>query len=167
MSEASINVSRWEAQINKWKHPYPEITTELVMALIWVESDGDPWAVRYEPGYQYFYDHKRKLALYDNDHSAGVNRNRASSVLGSTEFTCQSQSYGLLQLMGAAARERGFTQRWLTEMFDPELNIKFGTLHLYEWGFARGTKDLTEALTRWNGSDTYPAKVFAKLELLK
>jgi soluble lytic murein transglycosylase-like protein len=167
MSEASINVTRWEAAVNKWKHPHPAITVELVLALIWVESDGDPWAVRYESNYQYFYDYKRKQSLYDKTQDRRANRAFAL-LLGSTEFSLQSTSFGLCQIMGAAARERGFGGKWLTELCDPDINIKFGTQHLFEWGFNYGkVTDLDEALARWNGSASYPPKVMAKLEVLK
>lgn len=162
-----INVTRWESAVAKWSYPHPSITVELVLALIWVESEGDPWAARYESNYQYFYDHARKLALYDNALSPLNNRMRAQNILGPTEFNLQSQSYGLLQLMGAAGRERQFKGRFLLELCDPEINIQFGTLHLYEWAFKRGTLDLADALVRWNGSSTYPAKVMAKLAALK
>ncbi len=158
-------VTKWISLIEKCRHP--EISPTLILALIWQESAGDRWAQRYEANYQYFYDHKRKMPLYDKVQSVSGNRVRATAILGVTEFHSQSQSWGLLQLMGAAARERRFNAPYLAELTDPEANIGYGTLHLWEWGYGQGKYTTAEALKRWNGGDDYADKVLTKLAAIE
>jgi soluble lytic murein transglycosylase-like protein len=70
--------------------------------------------------------------------------------------------------MGAAARECGFKPEYLSELCDPAANIVFGTKHLYSWGFNYGkVTNLAEALTRWNGSNTYAHEVLAKFDVVR
>jgi soluble lytic murein transglycosylase-like protein len=168
MTDTSIpeSVAKWEPLI-KGAIPYPEISIDLVLALIWQESAGDPWAIRHEYAYQYFFNHKDNYALYDKNQSVSGNRIKAQTILGLTEFFAQSTSWGLLQIMGAAARERGFKARYLSELCDPEVNLMFGIKHLHEWGFNYGKLDLQPALTRWNGSAQYAGEVIEKLGLVQ
>jgi len=46
-----------------------------------------------------------------------------------TERILQRTSWGLMQIMGAVARERGF-RGWLTELCDPQANLEWGCKHL-------------------------------------
>jgi len=46
-----------------------------------------------------------------------------------TELLGQQTSWGLMQIMGATARERGF-RGWLTELCDPATNLEWGCRHL-------------------------------------
>jgi len=46
-----------------------------------------------------------------------------------TERILQRTSWGLMQIMGAVARERGF-RGWLTELCDPAVNLEWGCRHL-------------------------------------
>jgi len=159
-------VARWEPLI-KGNIPYPEISVDLVLALIWQESAGNEWAIRHEYAYQYFYNYKDHYALYDRNQSVSGNRIKAQTILGLTEFFAQSTSWGLLQIMGAAARERGFKARYLSELCDPQANLLFGLKHLHEWGFNYGKLDIKPALTRWNGSAQYAGEVIEKLGLVR
>lgn len=165
---APDGVLRWRSLVDKRKYSNSAITTDLVLAVMWQEeANGDPWAIRYEPNYQYFYNHKGRYALYDVNQSVTGNRLRAINILGQTEMSAQSHSWGLMQIIGAAARERGFMPKYLTELCDPEVNIIFGTKHLYEWGFNWGKVNLREALERWNGSSAYAEEVLAKLSVIE
>jgi len=159
-------VAKWEPLI-RGNIPYPEISVDLVLALIWQESAGNEWAIRYEPGYQYFYNYKDGYPLYDGSQSVAGNRIKSQGMLGNTEFMAQSTSWGLLQIMGAAARERGFKARYLSELCDPRANLLFGLKHLHEWGFNYGKLDIQPALTRWNGSAQYAGEVIEKLGLVQ
>jgi len=92
------------------------IDRDLVSAVITVESSWNPWVVRHEPNYRWTY-HPPECA----------DRFGIPSAL--TETFLQMTSWGLMQIMGANAREYGF-DRWLTELTDPELGLKYGCQHL-------------------------------------
>ena len=168
MTETSIPeaVAKWEPMAKSCLK-YPEISIDLVLALIWQESAGNPWAMRYEPRYQYFYNYRDGYPMYDGAQSVAGNRIKAQNSLGNTEFMAQSTSWGLLQIMGAAARERGFKARYLSELCDPEANLIWGIKHLHEWGFNYVKLDIQPALTRWNGSAAYAGEVIEKLGLVQ
>ena len=91
----------------------------LVCALCEVESSWIPWAVRYEPKYRWLYNLQGGISvdvgLYEPEEA--------------TEAVQQKISWGLLQIMGAVARERGF-RGWLTELCDPTVNLEWGCKHL-------------------------------------
>ena len=158
-------IVRWKPLVEAAiaKLGYADLRVDLILAIIAQESSGDPWAIRYEDNYQYFYHWKEKKPLYDSKQSAHGNRIRAKGLLGDTEFNAQSTSWGLLQLMAAAGRERGFKGKYLSELLDPPVNLHFGLIHLWEWGYQRGSRTTEQALIRWNGDPAYAAKVLAKL----
>ncbi len=99
------------------------ISLELVAAIIKVESGGDPGAVRYEKNYKW---------LHRPEDFAGPNCNLA------TEKELQKYSYGLMQVMGAVARENGIaagaaacpTKALPSFLFDPKPNLLIGLKHL-------------------------------------
>lgn len=109
-------------------------TPQLVLAFIEQESGGNQWAVRHEDHYKWLY-RPRELA-------------QASAISYDTEVSLQKHSFGLMQLMGAAARERGFTRRYLTELCDPALNLKYSLRHL-AW-FARIWPTETDYIAAYN-----------------
>jgi len=82
----------------------------LIAAFCKVESDYNTWAVRYEPEYRWLYGDVRAMSP--------------------TERKSQMMSYGLMQIMGAVARERGFKERYLTQLCTPSIGITFGVKHL-------------------------------------
>lgn len=114
------------------RHNLPPV---LIGALIEQESSGNPWAWNPEPRYRYLWD---------------VSRNRAFRTLSLAEigskvppldFSClagdrdqewwaQHASWGLMQVMGAVARECGYQARYLTELLAPEDNVEYGCRHL-------------------------------------
>lgn len=153
------SVNRWRTHVTLHRG---SIEQDLVLAMIWQESDGDPWAYRYEPGYQYFWDGKKRVALFDKAISMSANRGKAIIALGQTEFNQQSASFGLMQVMGAVARELGMSG-FATRLCEPGDGIKYGCDYL-RLCFKRGGGDTREALRRYNGGSDYPDKVFAKLK---
>lgn len=87
---------------------------ELVAALVAVESGGNRWAVRYEPGfYELFVHDKRGIAA-------------APPCSLDTEKRGRAMSWGLMQVMGEVARELGFRGAFFTELCDPELGVEYG-----------------------------------------
>lgn len=125
--------------------PVSGLPVELVLALIDVESDGNPYAYRPEPRYRYFVNCKTgkpfralspdeiasKIAPPDFPYLAG-SRNQ--------EWWGQQASFGLGQIMGAVAREQGFDGPYLTALCDPVTNIEMCC------------RILSSAL-RWSGGD--------------
>jgi len=83
----------------------------LVAAIAWVESRHDPDAVRYEPGYAYLKD--------PADHAS------KHRITRDTETVLQRCSWGVLQIMGATARDQGF-DRPLVHLLKPDVGIEFG-----------------------------------------
>lgn len=85
----------------------------LVLGIVSVESGGQPCAARYEPLYRW--------TLPQAERPGGCSHD--------TELVLQRTSWGLMQLMGALARELGF-EGWLPELTDEALNLKLGCRHL-------------------------------------
>lgn len=90
------------------------------------------YAVRYEPA---FYERYVPQETKDSD---------------PTEARCRAMSWGLFQVMGQVARERGFDGRFLPELCDPETNARVAAEHLL-WGKARGDGSWEQALAAYNG----------------
>lgn len=120
----------------------------LVCAVIEQESAWNPWALRYEPAF-----FKKYVApLYVNQ------------KISATEAYARAFSFGLMQVMGQVARERGFAGEFLSELCNPEVGLEFGCAHLaHKLEAARG--DMTRALLAWNGggNPNYAAEVMARL----
>ncbi|OCL26320.1 hypothetical protein U472_09940 [Orenia metallireducens] len=95
------------------KHGIP---TKLIAAIIKIESNGNTYATRYEPNYRWLY----KVEEFANHSMASFD----------TEENGQKTSWGLMQVMGAVARERGFKGDFFTELCDPLLGIEYGCKHL-------------------------------------
>lgn len=103
----------------------------LVLALVEQESGGNPWAWRPEPRYRYFVDCRTgkpfrpvppderasKIAPADFPYFKGGREQ---------EWWGQQASWGLMQLMGAVARELGFRGPYLPEVCDPKTNLELG-----------------------------------------
>lgn len=83
------------------------IPWELIYAICLTESSGNEFAIRHEAHYRW--------VLGDN--------------LTPGEYIGQKTSWGLMQVMGAVAREYGFTDQF-PALWDPATGIKYGTKHL-------------------------------------
>lgn len=115
------------------------LPASIVLAVVQVESGGNPWAVRSEPDYRYLWDiqriepfraldigERRSERAPDDFHAPrGVSRH--------TEWQCQQLSWGLMQIMGAVARERGFVAPFMSMLCDPEIGLRFGCAHLAQY----------------------------------
>ncbi|MEW6265319.1 MAG: transglycosylase SLT domain-containing protein [Thermodesulfobacteriota bacterium] len=86
----------------------------LTAAVVLAESAAQPAAVRFEAHYRWLF--KPESVKPD-----------ICSI--ETEVMLQKISFGLMQIMGAVARERGF-QGWLTELCRPEQGLEYGCRHL-------------------------------------
>ena len=82
---------------------------ELVYAICQVESSLNPSAIRHEPRYRWL--------VGDNE------------TMSPAERQDQMTSWGLMQVMGAVARELGHTGP-LSDLLDPPTGLFYGCLHL-------------------------------------
>ena len=89
------------------------IDSQVFRAIIAVESAWNPWAVRYEPKWQYFY--------FPREWASKLN------LSVETETACQQISWGLGQVMGSVARELEFSGN-LTELCDPAKGLMYSAL---------------------------------------
>lgn len=112
----------------------------VVAAIVARESSGNPWAYNPEPAYEHLWD-LRDNAPYRR--LTGTERRAAGPPVGfpspsgadaDAEFWGQRASWGLMQVMGAVAREVGFSDPFLTKLCDPEHGIEFGCRALAMFG---------------------------------
>lgn len=150
----------------------------LVLAIGEQESSFDPWAWNPEPKYRYLWDVLmmkpfRKLTPAENASEIPPKDFRAyKGVPADAEWWGQQASWGVLQIMGAVARERGFAGRYLSQLCDPPEGLKYGCIHLA--ALLRRYKDPFPALEAWNGgpgavgnNGNYAKEVLARLEHFK
>lgn len=138
----------------------------IVLTQIWKESEQDlnnPRLTREEPRYQYFW-HPTAGALWESRLSIAHNRAKALEMLGEVEFYFQSRSSGLMQVMGAVAREYGYDGP-PEGMFDPDTNINFGCLYLHRC-VARSHGDYRHALILYNGSPYYADEILRRAQFV-
>lgn len=83
------------------------IPLEWLQAIITIESNWNPFAVRYEPDYAYLFEPTR-FANGSNTYA--------------TEVSLQKTSFGLGQIMGGLAREQKLKGP-LTQLIDPGVNL--------------------------------------------
>lgn len=128
------------------------LSPRFIAAVIMTESGGRITAYRYEPN---FY---KKYLLGKSLKTLGGHVPSPSTISTETEMFGRAVSWGPMQIMGQVAREYGFKLDDLTELLFPEHNIPLGCrilAHKIEKaGSVRG------GLVLWNGSETYPDKVF-------
>jgi soluble lytic murein transglycosylase-like protein len=87
----------------------------LVAAIVWQESRGSVYAVRYEPNYRWLFT-PEKFA-------------DRQGITVETEKNLQKHSFGLMQIMGATARWLGYDGA-LAALYKPENNLYWGGKYL-------------------------------------
>lgn len=108
---------------------------QLVAAMMEVESGGNPYAWNPEPRYHYLWDvraHRPFRVLSGAEISSEVPPRDFPCLGGDRdqEWWGQKASWGLMQVMGAVAREVGFAEPYLPRLCDPATGLKHGCLHL-------------------------------------
>jgi soluble lytic murein transglycosylase-like protein len=119
------------------------------------ESDGQAFSWNPEPKYHYLWDvlHKRQFRTLNAHEVDAESPPPDFPALGGDpdqEWWGQQASWGLYQVMGAVARERGFRGVYLPELCDALTNIEYAARHvrvLLDW--ADG--DIIRALCAYNG----------------
>lgn len=124
------------------------IDPDLGSGLVEQESAYDQYAYNPEPRYRWFWDVKQKKpfrAVTDAELAAKFPPHDFPSMPGTDndqEWWAQQASWGLTQIMGAVARERGFLGTYLTELTNPQINLDYGFEHLallFKWAESRYT----------------------------
>ncbi len=131
-----------------------DLYPDLVCAICEQESNWNPWAVRYEPG---FFARYVAPAYTSSPHPWTI-----------TEAQARATSWGLMQVMGQVAREYGFKGAFLTELCDPAVGLEIGCLVLAA-KLAAAEGNVQKALLLWNGGANaqYPDEVLARAEKYK
>lgn len=105
-----------------------------VCGIVKTESNFDPFAYRYETNYSYLF----KVSTFA----------QKLNITENSEKILQKSSYGLMQIMGAVARERGFEGQ-LLQLVDPDINIYYGCKHLKWYSDNYKYKD-TDLISAYN-----------------
>jgi soluble lytic murein transglycosylase-like protein len=121
---------------------------EVVCAIVEQESSWNPWALRYEP------------AFYEKYIAPQVAR---GNIVDLTESHARAFSWGLMQVMGQAAREHGFNGASLAALCDPAVGIEIGCC-VFAAKLAAAEDNVARALLLWNGggNQDYPAAVLVR-----
>lgn len=120
----------------------------LVCDVVEQESNWNPWAMRYEP----LFFAKSVAPLYTNN------------KVGATEAYARGISWGLMQVMGQVAREKGVASLFLSTLCDPPVGLAVGCRILRQKMDAAGG-DTPKALLAWNGGGNpdYAEEVQARM----
>lgn len=131
------------------------VEAPFLAAIVRQESGGNPWAVRYEPGYAW---------LYDIDASApfrGMLNPKTfpapDGVSGETEWVSQKCSWGLGQVMGAVARELLFPGRFLSELCLPDVGAEYAARLIAR--LKHRYKELPDIASAYNAGSSTPKNV--------
>ena len=122
-----------------------KLDPEILAGLVCHESHGNQYAMRVETNFKWI--------------SADYAKHRPSLMSIATEFWGRKTSWGLCQVMGQVARERGFGG-WWPALCEPDLGLHYGAIHL-AWCIEHCQDDLRAGLRRYNGGGirNYPDKV--------
>lgn len=113
------------------------LPAHLVMAVVHVESAGNPWAWNPEPHYRYLVDantgqpFRRLTADEIRSESPPTDFPSCPGIADDrdAEWWGQQASWGLMQVMGAVAREYGYRD-WHPRLCEVDTGLKYGCLHL-------------------------------------
>lgn len=114
-----------------------DLNPAWVLGIIAVESSGETDAYNPEPRYRYFWDLRAGAPFRRPTEAELASKFPPKDFAGprgvdpDAEWWGQQASWGLMQVMGAVARERGFTGRHLPGLCTrPEANLQVGCRHL-------------------------------------
>lgn len=151
----------WHRDVMRWRELVEALATphgldELtVLALVAQESSGRPGAWNPEPKYRWFVDcttGEPFREVTDEEVASEVPPDdfpRPPGLDRDAEWWGQQASWGLMQVMGAVARERGFDRPDLPDLTQPVVGVTYGVRQLV---WLRRRVDSTEdMLATYNG----------------
>lgn len=150
--------------INKWSSHY-NVRADIVAAVVVQESNGIPFAFRFEPKF-----YQNRIAFRNRQSLSGhVPPPPPAGVSLESEKIARATSYGPMQILGETARSvLGYTGNHLPVLFDPEINIEMGVRLLAKllkkYSHLPEQAQYTEALTDYNGSPDYPPLIFSHIK---
>ena len=103
-----------------------QLDAELVAAVVFQESLGDPYALRKEEG---FY---TKYMKGKTDIQLGGYFPPETKCSHKTEISARYHSWGLMQVLGQVARELGCKNTFLSALVDPQLGVFYGCKKLQQ-----------------------------------
>ncbi|WP_051286217.1 lytic transglycosylase domain-containing protein [Megalodesulfovibrio gigas] len=106
------------------------LPSNVVVAVAKVESGLNSYAIRFEPQYRWLVDARDLRPLSTPGASPPQSFPSLRGCSGLTEWAAQKTSWGLMQVMGAVARERGFQGVFLSELCVPAVGAHYGCKHL-------------------------------------
>ena len=109
------------------------VDSNLIQAIVIVESRGNTFCARYEPNYKWLY--------FPRENSSRL------GITYETEIQFQKCSLGPIQVMGAVAREHGF-EGHLTKLCDPQVGLDYGVRHLKK--FLQKYPEESDAISAYN-----------------
>ncbi len=131
------------------------LDARLVGSLVQIESGGNQWAWNPEPRYRYFWNVQTGAPFRSVNEVEILAETPPADFRGlagdrDQEWWAQQASWGLMQVMGAVARELGCKAPYLTSLCDPALNLHWGCVKLRkELTWAGGVVE--RALASYNG----------------
>lgn len=131
-----------------------ELPVLTVAAQVMAESGGDPLATRQEDAFRWVVNAETGLPFRRlTAEEATMPWPPLDFPGGQSEWTGQRTSWGLLQVMGALARELHLTGSF-SGLFDPEVGLDYGLRHLARLRARYGDMDL--ALAAYNTGRPLP-----------
>lgn len=135
-------VLRWAREITVAAERY-DLPPEIVAAMVHQESAGDPRAMRHEPSWRYWYTAHGSLAA-------------PRGVSLPTERMQQATSWGLMQVMGAVARELECAEPFLSELCcNAALGLDLGCAYLAKLRRRFGS-EIERAVSAYNAGSPQP-----------
>lgn len=134
-----------------------QITPQLVAAIIYEESRGKVYRTRFEM--RWF----TRLRGIKRDQLLGFVPGESLCSLD-TEKVHRATSWGLCQILGETARERGFQGENLTQLIEPEVGVDIAMGYLAHLIKLKGNE--YDAVLAYNGGadDQYPIRVYAHID---
>jgi hypothetical protein len=126
----------------------------LVQAVVQKESSYNTWAWNPEPHYRYLWDVRKNRAFRTLTPLERTNETPPTDfpILAGDrdqEWWGQQASWGLMQVMGAVAREHGLRAPYVTVLCDPQTGLEYGCKHLAKL-LKRAQGDEQRALSAYN-----------------
>lgn len=123
----------------------------LVAAIAWQESGCNPWAFRFESGFQARYILPMSI---DKIHAQSPLMKKRGTPSERSERTALATSFGAMQIIGQTARELGFRGQFLTELCGEE-GIVYGVCHFANCK-DRYKGNIEEAISAYNAGTATP-----------